>query len=121
MEEKPNSDGHPIPSELVESIDVIATKKDGSVLLTIVSSGYLDDSDYTTQRIVEKLNNYLGFINDDEYKNEFGSPSPEKTLIVLTCSQKPAASVIEFIASIQENVNHYNASLFIDYEQEKQE
>lgn len=108
-------DGHPIPIELLYRIDLIAVGKDGSVELRIISSGYLDDSYYTEKRILDKLNNYLSFINDDEFTEKFGAPFSEKVSIVLSCNIKPHPYVLELIESIKEQVISYNASISIEY------
>ncbi|MBX9697399.1 MAG: hypothetical protein K2X53_04870, partial [Alphaproteobacteria bacterium] len=97
-------DGHPIPSELIDRVDVMAVTKSGEVLLSIVSAGYLDDSQYTEERIIEKVNTYLGYINSDDFKEEFGTPSIDKTSIILKCTQKPHVRVLDLIHEIQEQV-----------------
>lgn len=110
-------DGHPIPSELVERIDMITQNRDGKTILSIIASGYLDDSPYTEQRILDKINNYLGAINCEEFKEDFGQPSVEKTGILLRCTLPPHLSVCELIESIREQVTAYNTSIQIEISQ----
>ncbi|WP_010304082.1 DUF6572 domain-containing protein [Candidatus Odyssella thessalonicensis] len=112
--EEINGDGHPIPSELVNRIDVITTAKDGNTHLFIVSVGYLDGSHYIIQRIAHKVNTYLCYINDDEFKEKFGHPSVQKTTIKLKCSEKPHTKIFQIIESLQETVNYWHSSLSIE-------
>jgi hypothetical protein len=107
-------DGHPIPSELIDRIDVVSVTKSGEVQLSIISAGYLDDSPYTEERIIEKINTYLEFINSNDFKEEFGNPSVDKTSIILKCRQKPHDRVLDLIHEIQEQVKTYNASLSVE-------
>lgn len=110
----PEGDGHPIPSELIDSIDIIAVKKDGSVVLSIISVGYLDASEYTMERIIDKINTYISFIHDGDFETEFGQASFEKTHIVLNCNTQPNLAVLDLIDSIKDQVKDKNASLSID-------
>lgn len=106
-----DGDGHPIPSELVDRIDVIAVANNGDVRLRIVSVGYLDGSSYTEERIIYKINTYLGFINSKYFEDEFGKPSFEKTSIVLTCTHEPHENVSNLLQEIKGQVKIHNASL----------
>jgi hypothetical protein len=110
----PTGDGHPIPSELIDRIDVVSVKKNGEIQLSIVSAGYLDESPYTEERIIEKINNYLWYINSNDFKEEFGEPSFDKTSIILRCTQKPHDRVLDLIQEICEQVKVLNASLTVE-------
>ena len=105
------TDGHPIPSECLDNIDMITKQKDGSVELIIISSGYLDESDYTLNRIEDKINNYLYYINSGEFKEDFGIPTIVRTRIILSCTEVPNVEVEKYIKSIREIVNEHNASI----------
>lgn len=108
------SDNHPIPIDLIGNIDMISTKKNDDIDLIIIVSGYLNDSEYTEKRILQKVNNYLHFINSSSFHEEFGIPCATKVNIILKCSKIPHANVYELIHSIQEQVNSYNASIKIE-------
>lgn len=112
-----DGDSHPIPIELLQRIDIISEGKDGSIILTIVSAGYLDNSSYTEKRILDKINTYLNFINDEEFEKRFGKPSVERTLIKLTCNTKPHPYVLEIINSIELQVKKHNSSIKLKFEE----
>lgn len=104
-------DDHPIPLDSIEAIDIMAVKGAGEVELLIVSSGYLDDSTRTAERMVDKITNYLHYIHSADFKEEFGEPSHDKTHIILSCTQKPHDVVIELIDKLQDHMYSNNASL----------
>lgn len=105
MINKKNS--HPIPIELLNSIDLILTKKDGTVELVIIGEGYLDGSISTQKRILDKVNNYLTFIESEEYKEEFGTYAIDKTIIILKCPV-PDPAITELVNSIKLQLASYN-------------
>lgn len=92
----------------------MSVTKSGEVTLVIVVAGYLNDSSYTEERVIEKINNYLYYINSSDFEEEFGAPSVKKTNIVFHCTQKPHDSVFKLLQEIQRHVNSANASLSIE-------
>ncbi len=105
--------GHPIPLELLEQIDMIVKKKNGGVELVIICHGYLDGSEYTQKRIMDKINNYLTFIKNADYEQEFGAVSIKKTIIVLKCSGLDSI-ITELIESIKAQLILYSVGIKIE-------
>jgi hypothetical protein len=105
---------HPISLKSISNIDMIVTKKDGHVELSIIVAGYLDESNFTEERILQKLNYYLTYINSPEFYEEFGEPSAEKIGIILKCSIDPHEAIYDLINTVQSQVNSNNATLRIE-------
>ena len=112
--EESEGDDHPIPIESLENIDLITLKNDKSVDLVILSVGYLDDSEYTQNRILDKIKNYVKFINHQDFEKEFGKPSAQKTAIVLKYDVDPHPAIFQLIDSIKDQINSYNSSILIE-------
>ncbi len=107
-------DGHPIPSELIDRIDIITTSKSGDVQLIIVAAGYLDESSYTTNRIFEKVESYIQQAHSEEFAKDFCAPSSGKISIVLSCNQTPHDSVLVVCKNIQKELENFNISFFVE-------
>ena len=110
---------YPIPLEAIENIDIIIVKKDGRVNLGIVISGFLNNDLETQKILLKKINNYLEYINSEEFSEEFGKPSPTKTRICLFCSTEPHKEIIEIIAGIKPQVKQWNSSIEIEVRKSK--
>jgi hypothetical protein len=104
-------DGHPIPSELLNRLDLTVKLKDGGVILKIIAAGYLDESGYTQRRVYDKIMNYLEYIHSGDFEKEFGAPSFEKTHIRLVCSEDPASIIVELVQAIQKQVDNCSISI----------
>ncbi|HKA08018.1 MAG TPA: DUF6572 domain-containing protein [Gemmataceae bacterium] len=73
------------PIQDLESVDLVAKRKDGGVDLHIVASQPLDDADDTLDSIRDKVSYYLDVIDLDEFQEEMGHPPRSKTCIMLSC------------------------------------
>lgn len=72
-----------------DKLDIMAIRKDGGVELYIISSGSLDDSPSTQTLLLDKIENYLNYINSDEFRKEFPSVDKENIWIVLKMEEEP--------------------------------
>jgi hypothetical protein len=87
--------------ENAETLDVMAVRKDGKgVDLIIVSSGSLDGSPETQKLLLDKIENYLGYINSVEFTKEIGKFEAKNIIIRLSCSEKPDTIIMELIKKI---------------------
>jgi len=73
------------PIQDLESVDIVAKRKDGGVDLVIVASQPLDDSADTLESIRDKVAYYLDVIDVPEFQDEVGNPPRSKTTILLCC------------------------------------
>jgi len=90
-----------MPIKNIEAVDIIAVRKDGKgVELIIITGGHLDSSATTQNLLLDKIQNYLGYINSEEFKNEFGNFSPENILIKLKCIDEPDPIIKELYKKI---------------------
>ncbi len=70
------------------SIDILGKRKDGGIDMFIVSSGSMDASPQTQTLLLDKVENYLTYVNSPQFQQEF--PGKEKSVnIVLQLEEKP--------------------------------
>ena len=76
----------------LENFDMVVEMKDGGVLLPIVVSKHLDDSEEVLGLLRVKVKNYVEMIELEEFKKDF----PNKTYfcIELNCIAKPHKNVL---------------------------
>lgn len=93
----------------IDKIDIMAKRKDGGVDMFILSDGILDSSTETQTKLMDKIQNYLGYINSTNFKNEFGQLQPEQIKIVLECENKPDEIICKLFTKIKEWVKRSGA------------
>lgn len=69
-------------------IDIMGERKDGGVDMFIVSEGPLDLSPETQTLLLDKVENYLNFIQSKEFQKE-NPRAVGNTRIILTLSEEP--------------------------------
>jgi hypothetical protein len=90
-----------MPIKDLNSIDVIGEPKDKSgVILCITTSGHLDSSARTQKLLLDKIENYLGYINSEEFKGKFGALNAEEIVIRLKCLDKPDPMIMKLCSKI---------------------
>jgi GTPase SAR1 family protein len=98
--------------ENIHAVDILALRKDGKgVELYIIASGHLDDSPETQTTLLDKIENYLSYINSYEFSNEFGKLNPENIRIILKCMEEPDPLIRELFKKIVPWVQENNASI----------
>lgn len=97
------------------NLDIEAVKKDGSVELFIISSGKFDDSEEQQTLLMDKIENYIGYILSDEFKSNHPDCLKEKTWIVLSLDKKPSALLVELCRRICSWVNSYGINYRVEY------
>lgn len=101
-----------MPIESVNNIDILGVRKDGKgVDLIIVTSMHLDSSATTQELLLDKIENYLGYINSEEFKKEFGKLDPENIVIKIKCIDEPAPIIKELFKKIDLWVRENNARI----------
>lgn len=90
-----------MPIKDLNSIDIIGEAKDKSgVILCIATSGHLDSSARTQKLLMDKIENYLVYINSEEFKSKFGNLKPEEIMIRLKCIDKPDPIIMKLCSKI---------------------
>ena len=97
------------------NLDIEAKKKDGTVELYIISSGKFDDSPEQQTLLMDKVENYIGYILSDEFKSNYPSCPKEKACIILSLAKKPSDLLLELCRRIRTWVNSYEISFRVEY------
>jgi len=78
---------HPIPS--LNSLDIVAMKKEGGADLIVIIADPLDGGEFSQNRLLTKLQNYFGFINSSSYQLQASvKPNPSNTKVVVKIHPK---------------------------------
>ena len=86
-------------------IDIIYTRPtEESVVLVLVTSGYVDGSAETQNNLLDKMEGYLRHIQSDEFKQEYAS---NKVFIEVNFSEEPDVLITDLLAKLA----YHNSSL----------
>ena len=77
----------------LENFDMVVQMKDGGILLPIVCSKHLDDSDEILHLLRTKVANYVVMTDLPEFKKDF--PKREYFQIELNCVKRPDKGIID--------------------------
>ncbi|MBY0273414.1 MAG: hypothetical protein K2X02_08450 [Alphaproteobacteria bacterium] len=102
---------HPIAEDALDNIDVMSVIKDDSVSLSIIITGRLEADEETKRRLFEKINNYLTYINSEEFMEEHGQPDSSRIEIKISLKKEPSKEILEIIEQIKPRVKSWNARL----------
>jgi len=102
------------------NLDIEAVGQDGSVELFIISSGRFDDSNEQQTLLMNKIENYIGYILSEEFKHNHPDSSKEKIWIVLSLDKNPVhcwwnceeESIHGFIRT--ESITEQNTNRYLD-------
>ena len=97
------------------NLDIEAVKKDGSVELYIISSGNFDDSVEQQTLLMDKVQNYIGYVLSDEFKSTHTDCLKEKVWIVLSLDKKPSTLLVELCRRISSWVNSHGINYRVEY------
>lgn len=100
---------HPIPGLL--QLDVCTIKKGGGADLHIVITSPLQADDYSLNRLLHKIEGYLGHIQSDGFKQQAGQPTPENTNIVVNIHSESCQEAYSLLEKSREWVRGNGASL----------
>lgn len=95
----------------VNNIDILGERKDGIIELFIISTGGLDESEETQTALLDKIENYLGYINSKEFKKDFGEVDKYKIWIILQLNKAPNPVINELFKNIISWVNDSGANI----------
>ena len=77
----------------LENFDMVVEMKDGGLLLPIVCSQHLDDTEDILNLLRTKVANYAGMIDLDEFKKDF--PERKYIQVELNCIKRPDKRILE--------------------------
>src|SRR5690348_16563588 len=104
--------GHPIPS--LATLDVAAIKKSGGATLSVVIASPLRADPRSLNRLLNKVEGYLGYIQSPEFQAEAGAPTPSNTTIKVLLHPGSASEVYDLLERSKQWVLANNASLVIE-------
>lgn len=76
----------------IENFDMIIEMRDGGILLPIVSSKHLDDSQEIIDLLLTKIYNYIKIIDSREFNTKY--PDKKYIQIELNCIDKPDQQIL---------------------------
>jgi hypothetical protein len=103
---------HPVPS--VNSLDVRCVKKGGGSDLYLVVASPLGGNQRDLERLLQKLENYLAFIQSSQCTAEAGLATPENTRIIAKVHPDSSPLVFELLRRNTSWVANNGASLQLE-------
>lgn len=102
----------------VNSIDIMAKRKDGGLELFIISTGSIDVSEETQTLLLNKVGKYLNYINSKAFQQEFEDINKNKILIIFELEEKAPKLLMKLCEQIVPWVEK-NGATFIVREETK--
>lgn len=96
------------------NLDIEAERKDGVVELYIISTGRFDDSAEQQTLLMDKVENYIGYVLSDEFSRNHPACSKGSSCIVLSLDKKPSALLIELCGRIASWVKSYGIGFRVE-------
>jgi hypothetical protein len=100
---------HPIPS--LTHLEVCTMLRGGGAELHIVISKPLQSDQHSLNRLLDKIEKYLGHIRSPAFIAEAGAPSPEKISIVVDIHPESCKEAFQLLEQSKEWVEENLASL----------
>ena len=107
-----DDDRHPIAS--VNRLDLVAQRRTGGAELVILIAQPLQADEQSKQRLMTKIENYLGFILSDEFAQEFGPPDPSTAAIRVKIHKDSDPIIFDILQRCGPWANDNKASLVVD-------
>ena len=85
----------------VDKVDLMAKRNDGGLDMFIISSDEIDDSPDTQKLLLDKVDNYLGYVNSDEFVAEFPEVSKDKVKIIFELGKQAPELLLELCKKIK--------------------
>ncbi len=103
---------HPIPS--VTTLDTHELFDNGSSELSIIVRGPLGGDKRSQSRLIQKIDNYLALIESEDFAENCGPPSPERTRILVNIPYNSDEVVFVLLDRCQDWVRSAGASLVVE-------
>jgi hypothetical protein len=107
-----NDDSHPIPC--LTALDIFGVKNDGGADLVLIIASPLEADERSQRRLLQKIENYLGFISSEEFLAEAGPPSPANTKIIVKVHPDSDSAISELLDRCVDWVAENNATLVVE-------
>ncbi len=84
----------------VNTIDIIGQRKDCGLDLFIVLDSNIEDQPDEQTELLDKIENYISYINSDAFKSEFPEMLRENISIVLSIKWDPSTAFMDWSEKI---------------------
>lgn len=84
----------------VNSIDIVGERNDGGIDLFIISSGKLEESVEQQSLLLDKIENYLVYLNSTDFIKDFPNVSDDNKYIKLKVYERPSDMTMEWLGEI---------------------
>ncbi len=84
------------------SIDIMGQRNDGGIELYIITKDGLDESAEQQTLLLDKIENYMAYLNGKEFKEEFPCIADEKRWIILKVDKQPSEMMKELLVKISD-------------------
>ena len=82
------------------TLDIIGERKDGGLELYIISSGEMDDTPESQTLLLDKVQNYLGYISNSRFEEEFPHILKQNIWIIIKFEKEPPQLILELCEKI---------------------
>ena len=89
------------------TIDILGKKEDGSLELVIVMHKMIDDSPAEQTVLLDKIENYMAYVDSEDFKADFPNVSKDAVEIRLLMPNSPSEEFIQWLGSIKSWINEY--------------
>lgn len=103
---------HGIP--FINKLDVMTKFADGRRNLAIIVSSPIDESTYSQNRLLNKIQNYIHYLGSEQYVEEFGRPSPELVNLVVRIDCRSSPTIFELLEKCTDWVASGGATLVVE-------
>lgn len=103
---------HPIPA--LKCIDINSVKKGGGSDLIIIIASPLKSDPYSQNRLLDKIQGYLGHIQSPDFIVESGMPNPENTNIIVKIHADSEPLIFQLLSKCEDWVGENNATLKVE-------
>lgn len=95
------------------TIDIIGERKDGGIELYVISSGAFDDSTEQQTLLLDKIDNYLAYMNSSQFEKEFPLVSKDNKWIILELDETPSQLLLSLCERINDWVKENDANFSV--------
>lgn len=82
------------------SIDIIGKRVDGGIDLVIIVPDGVEKSEVIQTQLLDKIENYLKYVNGEEFKKDFPDVIFEKVVIRLKMKTEPSERLLKWLDEI---------------------
>lgn len=99
----------------VNAIDIIGERNDGGIDLFIISSGKFEDSVEQQTLLLDKIENYLVYLNSIDFTKDFPNVSSDNKYIKLKVCERPSDMTMKWLSEIATWIQSNGAKFSIVY------